>query len=196
MGPHFFGYGSLVNSATHSYHNPRPAYLRGWRRTWRHTHHRKVSFLTAVPCPQSEIWGVVAEVPNKDWAALDAREYAYDRHNITDHIFNTDARPTDTAIYAIETGGHHAPTDAHPILLSYIDVVLRGYFDLFGDDGIAHFIATTDGWDAPILNDRARPLYPRAQALTKSETAQTDHALMTLSVEVEKLQKADLAFEI
>ncbi|MDX5384038.1 MAG: gamma-glutamylcyclotransferase, partial [Rhodobacterales bacterium] len=33
----FFGYGSLVNRATHDYGQARAATLPGWRRAWRHT---------------------------------------------------------------------------------------------------------------------------------------------------------------
>ena len=31
------------------------------------------------------------------------------------------------------------------------------------------FFDTTDGWDAPILNDRAAPIYGRHQALREDE---------------------------
>ena len=50
-GPFFFGYGSLVNRATHDYSDAHPARIEGWRRAWRHVEGRKVAFLTAVPAP-------------------------------------------------------------------------------------------------------------------------------------------------
>ena len=41
--------------------------------------------------------------------------------------------------------GHLAPPDtAHPILLSYIDVVMEGYLDHFGRDGLDRFVASTE----------------------------------------------------
>uniref|UniRef100_UPI000A5B3968 DnaB-like helicase C-terminal domain-containing protein n=1 Tax=Leisingera sp. F5 TaxID=1813816 RepID=UPI000A5B3968 len=42
--PYFFGYGSLVNAATHDFSDPQPAHLSGWRRAWRHTDLRPVAF--------------------------------------------------------------------------------------------------------------------------------------------------------
>lgn len=59
----FFGYGSLVNRATHDYGQARPASLPGWRRAWRHTALRPVAFLTAEPDPASTIEGLIAAVP-------------------------------------------------------------------------------------------------------------------------------------
>ncbi len=162
--PRFFGYGSLVNTKTHSYGRTEPAQLAGWRREWVGTTLRGFSFLSIRPDPACTLWGLTAEVPNHDWDALDAREFAYARHQ---------AGPLTT--YIVEP--QHIAAKPHPILLSYIDVVIQGYAHVFGPDGAAHFIATTDGWDRPILNDRAAPLYPRAQTLTPDETALVNHLL-------------------
>jgi class 3 adenylate cyclase len=71
---YFFGYGSLVNRATHVFAEAHPAQLRGWRRVWRHTEMRPVAFLTALPDPQSTIDGLIAAVPGADWPALDLGE--------------------------------------------------------------------------------------------------------------------------
>jgi len=49
----FFGYGSLVNRATHSFNNAQPAQLTGWRRVWRHTDLRPVAFLSVQRDEQS-----------------------------------------------------------------------------------------------------------------------------------------------
>jgi len=175
----FFGYGSLVNALTHAYDDPRPAKLHGWRRAWRHTHHRPVSFLTAVPAPQdATLWGMVAAVPSQDWAELDAREYAYTRVMVTEntHVLSGVAA-SDVAVYAIAPGDHHAPQADHPVLQSYLDTVLQGYLKTFGEAGLAHFVATTDGWDAPILQDRAAPRYPRATELSDRERCVIDAVL-------------------
>ena len=45
----FFGYGSLVNRATHDFPEAHPARVTGWRRAWRHTDLRPVAYLTAEP---------------------------------------------------------------------------------------------------------------------------------------------------
>ena len=160
--PYFFGYGSLVNTATHDFPDPRPAQIRGWRRAWRHTNLRPVAFLTAIPDAEAEIDGMIAHVPKGDWAALDQREWAYDRLPATQAVTHQIARPLDIAIYAVPEARHIKPTDSFPILLSYLDVVVQGYWRVFGADGVDRFFATTDGWDAPILNDRSAPRYPRS----------------------------------
>ena len=74
---YFFGYGSLVNRATHGFEWRTAAHGAGWRRVWRHTDLRPVAFLTVVPDADAEIEGLIAPVPGADWAALDQREAAY-----------------------------------------------------------------------------------------------------------------------
>ena len=172
----FFGYGSLVNRATQDYPGVKRATVSGWRRAWRHTGTRKVAFLTAVPCPNTRIDGLLAEVPGGDWAALDTREWAYIR---------APAEPGRGAqIYHIPADLHAAPSRTHPILLSYLDVVVQGYLNEFGEAGVARFFATTDGWEAPIINDRTAPQYPRAQQLSADETALVDAMLIGAGAKV------------
>ena len=182
--PFFFGYGSLVNTATHDFPEPHPATLQGWRRAWRHTDLRPVAFLTAVPHPTSQIDGLIAHVPNDDWAALDQREWAYDRIPATQSITHSVNRSMEIALYAVPADRQSAPDTQHPILLSYLDVVVQGYKQAFGLPGVERFFATTDGWAAPILNDRADPRYPRHQSLTPAETKLVDTALDALGAKV------------
>lgn len=176
-GAFFFGYGSLVNRRTHVFEQAHTASAKGWRRAWRYTPHRQVAFLTAVPDPDCTIDGLIAHVPNDDWAALDEREAAYDRHR-ADHCVSHPLEAFDSiAIYAIPPSDLRLPDPDHPVLLSYIDVVVQGYLAEFGADGAAHFFATTTGWDAPVLDDRSSPRYPRAQRLTDDERAVVDAGL-------------------
>ncbi|CUH64295.1 hypothetical protein TG4357_01195 [Thalassovita gelatinovora] len=166
-----------MNRQTHDYGEAHPARVFGWRRTWRHTALRPVAFLTAVPDPVTRIDGLIAAVPNGDWRALDAREHAYDRVDLTDLEDHPLPFTPKVAIYSIPAGKHGAPTMAHPILLSYLDVVVQGYHQEFGTEGVTRFFQTTDGWDAPILDDRTQPLYPRHQTLARSETRLVDRML-------------------
>jgi len=168
----FFGYGSLVNSATHDYRDLKPIRASGWARAWRHTALRDVAFLSAVLDPKSEIDGLTAQVEPHDWPALDQREFAYERVALEGH--------SDTVIYTIPQGEQKEASIKHPILLSYLDVVVQGYLDVFGEEGAAQFFATTHGWEAPILNDRAAPRYPRHQTLTPMQTQFVDDALDAL----------------
>ena len=171
----FFGYGSLVNLRTHDYHQPRTATLRGWRRVWKGTQLREVAYLSVERDEASTLHGVLAEVPNGDWAALDAREAAYDRHDVTPMVGSEESLGK-TVVYQVSPS-HVAPDGDHPILLSYVDVVVQGYLQLFGPSGVAHFFETTQGWHLPILDDRADPIYPRHQRLAPEERALVDRHL-------------------
>ena len=179
---YFFGYGSLVNLATHHFSDAHPARARGWRRAWRHTHLRPVAFLTAVPDPACAIDGMIAHVPGDDWAALDEREHAYARVAACDAVDHAlDHKPT-VAIYAIPHDAHGHPDAAHPVLLSYVDVVIQGYLRAYGEAGAQRFFDTTTGWDAPVMDDRAAPVYSRHQQLSAEERGFVDDALKRLNV--------------
>ncbi|MBL4766973.1 MAG: gamma-glutamylcyclotransferase [Rhodobacteraceae bacterium] len=175
--PFFFGYGSLVNRATHTFPQVNRANITGWRRGWRHTDLRDAAFLTAIPDINTTIQGLIAHVPNDDWVALDKREWAYDRVPVTSAVAHPIARDLDIAVYAVPAERQSHPSTKHPILLSYLDVVVQGYLQEFGEDGARQFFETTDGWDIPVLNDRKSPRYVRHQTLTANQTAFVDRHL-------------------
>ena len=183
MTARFFGYGSLVNPQTHTYADPRIATLLGWRRVWKGTHLREVAYLSVERDENSTLKGVLAGVPNGDWAALDAREAAYDRHDVTEMIGPQSPRAK-TVVYQVSPS-HVAPDGEHAILLSYVDVVVQGYLKLYGEDGVAHFFATTAGWHLPILDDRANPIYPRHQRLSAQERDLVDQHLAAMVKQAE-----------
>jgi hypothetical protein len=176
----FFGYGSLVNRETHGYGAVRRARLRGWRRAWAHTALRPVAYLTAVPAPGAEIEGLTAEVPGGDWSGLDAREAAYLRVPAEGLLCEGGA----AAVYHIPPGLHGPATAAHPILLSYLDTVVLGYLREFGPGGVARFFATTDGWEGPVRDDRADPVYPRARRAAAAEREMIDAGLARVGARV------------
>ncbi|MEP2029547.1 MAG: gamma-glutamylcyclotransferase family protein [Paracoccaceae bacterium] len=190
--PYFFGYGSLVNRATHEYPDAAPAKVQGWRRQWRHTGLRSVAFLTVVADHGSMIEGLIAGVPNADWAALDKREWAYQRLNANDHIRHDLNHDPEVALYAVPNDPDLEVSVKHPILLSYIDVVVQGYLIEFGHDGARRFFETTDGWDLPIINDRAEPMYPRHQLLSRSERQFVDEQLSALPAKIEQGEDSGL----
>jgi len=193
--PYFFGYGSLVNRATHDYPDAVHAKAKGWRRLWRHTRLRPVAFLTVVADEDSTIEGLIAGVPNADWAALDQREWAYQRINASDDVSHDLSHQPDVALYAVPHDQSHRPNVKHPILLSYIDVVVQGYLSEFGQDGAQRFFDTTDGWDTPIINDRAAPMYPRHQPLSKDDRHFVDEQLGALSAQVEQGEQSGLTLK-
>jgi hypothetical protein len=176
----FFGYGSLVNRATHTHTLAVPARLRGWRRIWRHGFARNLAYLSAAPDPDGEIAGLIAAVTANEWADLDQREAAYrrlplDQENLSPmpdwaakvHVYSIDAAPK--------------ASQRQPILLSYLDVVLQGYLREFGPEGPADFCASTSDW-GPILDDRSAPLYPRHQRLGRSELGLVDDHISALGL--------------
>ncbi|WP_341872006.1 gamma-glutamylcyclotransferase family protein [Roseivivax isoporae] len=167
-----------MNLRTHDHAPAHLARARGWRREWRALPEGDHAFLTAVPDAGAEIEGVIAPVPGGDWRALDLREAFYDRLDATE-VVHHDGPAAAIAIYAVpETRAPRAPgRRTAPILLSYLDVVLQGYLDMFGEAGAARFFDTTEGWETPVLDDRAAPLYPRAQVLPASLRGWIDKAL-------------------
>jgi hypothetical protein len=175
--PYFFGYGSLVNRSTHDYDNAHRARIPGWRRTWRHVATREVAFLTAYPHADSTLDGLMAAVPQGDWRSLDVREHSYLREAATG-VIHALPTPPDVHIYHAPPDLHAEATRRHPVLLSYLDTVVQGYLAEFGETGVRRFFDTTDGWEAPIRDDRADPIYPRHQRLGPSERALVDDELM------------------
>ena len=182
--PFFFGYGSLVNRRTHDYAEAYSARVRGWRRVWRHTDLREMAFLSVEPSPGAEIEGLIAAVPGGDWRALDQRETGYARHPLSDGLVHGATRPVAAQIYAVPADCTAGLGRRCSILLSYLDVVVQGYVTEFGEAGAERFFETTQGWDTPILDDRDRPRYPRAQRLTAREQGLVDAALATLGARV------------
>jgi len=172
-----------VNRRTHVYRNAHPATLKGWRRCWRHIADLDTAFLTATPSDGDKIEGLIAAVPGADWAALDKREMFYQRVNTGSVSHDLTPAP--------KVQHYHAPvnlntptSDLRPILLSYLDVVIQGYLAEHGVDGVARFFDTTDGWNAPVLNDRSAPRYPRHQVLTKDESLLVDSHLANVGAEI------------
>jgi hypothetical protein len=178
--PFFFGYGSLVNRATHAYPMAAPARATGWARIWQATSIRQIAYLSVIEAPGVVIDGLIAAVPRGDWAGLDAREHAYARKPLGD-VAHAQPGAREIMIYQVEPQ-HTAPMGRHPILLIYLDTVVQGFLREFGEAGVARFFETTQGWEAGIQNDRAAPLYPRAQVTTARERALVDAALHDLGV--------------
>jgi hypothetical protein len=182
--PHFFGYGSLVNRDTHDFTPVHRSHITGWRRVWHRAPVRPAAFLSVVPDPEAMIDGVIAPVPNDNWNALDAREYAYDRIKVTEAVVHTAQDVRDISIYAIPPDKSAPPDEDHPILLSYVDAVIQGYLREFGEDSAMRFMHATEGWSTSVRNDRDAPIYPRAQVLSPMERSFVDDMLVSVRAKV------------
>lgn len=168
-----FGYGSLVNAKTHDYKEMRPAHLEGWRRRWCQREDRPWAFLAVRPSPGDVLSGVTARVPQHDWAALDQREASYTRDLIDGG---------GTALYWVADGTYPPVARPRPILLSYLDVCAEGYHDVFGPTEASAFFDATDGWDLPVIDDRAEPIYMRHTGPDPHILERTDRTLSRLGV--------------
>ena len=189
--PYFFGYGSLVNTKSHDYPGAHPATLNGWRRAWVATPRYGVVLLTGVRAPGHSIKGLIAAVPGADWAALDAREGGYARLAASEQVAHQLPVTPDIAVYAVDPD-QMKDSSSHVILLSYLDVVVQGFHDVYGEDGVQHFFDTTDNWHTPILNDRDDPIYPRHQTLTGTQRSLVDGNLERLSAQVKQRHETSL----
>ncbi|WP_186389360.1 gamma-glutamylcyclotransferase [Stappia sp. TSB10P1A] len=173
----YFGYGSLVNTRTLGPQARAEAgTLAGWRREWRAwwrpvgaENLPKVCTLTVRRAEDTTIRGVMVSEPAERLAELDARERRYRRIDGIGPSFRRDGDGASGAagafLYEADSEIRRPGDDDHPILQSYVDCVLAGFHAFWGEEGVRHFIETTDGWDAPMLADRAAPRYPRAQQI-------------------------------
>lgn len=171
-----FGYGSLVNRGTLPPHiETEKASVRGWRRAWRATSvgaNGGVCSLSVVPDPDTTIEGLVVTFDDVVWPIIRRREHNYDYLPLEDH--------EDVLIFRAKEGIDRFGDARHPIFMSYLETTLQGFLTEFGPDGAARFMATTEGWHVPILNDREVPNYPRAQLLSSAEQIKVDELLETV----------------
>jgi hypothetical protein len=173
----YFGYGSLVNRRTWS---PGPigawrATLAGWRRHWQPCDLggpalRDAALLSVHKDDACEIDGLLILDQAVNLAAIDRREARYDRIGIDRDAFRPAggdvipaALPAKIFLYV---GRKSADARGEAKLLqSYLDVVLAGFLAEYGVAGIDRFMASTSGFGRPVIEDRARPLYSRAQTI-------------------------------
>lgn len=195
----YFGYGSLVNRATLLSQAVAvfPARLKGWGRTWRPRPDMgptpgvmlpeglTPSLLTAHRSEGASIDGVLVIDLAENLPGVDAREFRYHRRDIAleDLVFgeNPAAAPgldPSIRLHVYEARTEHPDTlGPSPILRSYLDAVMQGFYREFGEDGLHRFVAETGAFHMPIHEDRDRPLYPRAVTLSAAEAELFDLAL-------------------
>lgn len=184
----YFGYGSLINDKTRPPNiSAEKAVLHGWRREWRVTGQLKTSWgakhnvcaLSVRRDASCSIAGILVEEPMDNLANLDRREARYDRFPVD---VNQGVVTQKAFVYQASSAHAQWGSDEAPICLSYIDCVLQGVLHHFGEEGLANFFQTTDGWHVPILNDRDQPIYPRAIELNHVEVELIDAKLKAYDV--------------
>ena len=185
----YFGYGSLVNRATHRTDiiGYSKVTLKGWRREWLarpNNSFGNVVLLSVKRCENSEIDGLLVFDHARNQASLDERENNYDRHivadsSITEHnstISDLSASRTKqvTSIYVATPFPQPEEHQQYRILRSYLDAVMQGYLNKFGEEGVARFVNSTDNFDVGVYEDRNDPRYPRSVATTQKEQSLFD----------------------
>ncbi|MBD8892816.1 gamma-glutamylcyclotransferase family protein [Roseibium litorale] len=187
----YFGYGSLVNTRTLGEGaSVRAGRLEGWIREWRVVgltdSGRGICALSVAPKPGVTIRGVLVREPEDRLPALEAREKRYDKVPAIGGQFRCEQEeqpgPEDMFLFQSKPGNRDWGSGSNPILQSYIDCVLLGFYDFWGEEGIRHFIETTRGWHAPVLADRAAPIYPRAVQAAPEVIELVDQYLAPLNI--------------
>lgn len=175
----YFGYGSLVNKHTlrTKFLGIRRASVTGWRRFWLPRSSDGPALLSVRPDPGHVTQGVVVYDHADHLPAVDEREAGYLRRVIEADRVGIETAPPGKAplyLYEAERGAPNAAEVDAYILQSYLDAVLQGFLLLYGEAGVARFVAETEGFETTVLQDRAAPRYPRAVSLQPDEAALFD----------------------
>lgn len=199
----YFGYGSLVNADTIPVDAElTPGRLRGWVREWRvcgiGEDRQGRCALTVRRQKETEIWGVLAREPRTRLHDLEKREKRYEKVEAIGTAFVCEEKSSSGPenLFMFKASPEHLRwgSETHPILQSYLDCVLAGYFRIWGENGIDHFLTTTEGWHVPVLQDRERPHYPRNIKLDRQTSELIDDKLKRLGVDFitnDKMQRLE-----
>lgn len=187
----YFGYGSLVNLGTlqTDYVSACPAKLTGWRRHWQSYAGEGANraLLSVHRNKHCEIAGMLVIDRIENLPALDVRETHYERVDIPIKalkLFSSDVdlskfKPERLFVYVANRHDDAKP----PLLQSYLDAVMAGFYEHYGEAGIREFLSTTIGFDRPIIADRKEPNYPRAVAVGPTMARWFDSLLKEAGVE-------------
>ena len=180
----YFGYGSLVNKATHRTEivDAFPARLLGWRRCWRPRPDMPgfpAALLTVRREEGAVCDGLVVVDRLENLAAVDLREARYRRLPVAARELEiSSALPAGCPVYVYEAETTVPPHPEPPkILQSYLDAVLQGFLAIHGEAGVRRFLAETHGFETPVHADRSAPAYPRSVMLSDAEQTLFDALL-------------------
>lgn len=180
----YFGYGSLVNRATHRTEivHAVPARLIGWRRCWRPRPDMPgfpAALLTVREQEDAVCDGLLVYDRAENLATIDEREARYRRLPVPlERLEAALPVPEGCPVYVYRAEDAVPPHPEPPhILRSYLDAVLQGFLHVHGEEGVRRFLMETDGFDTPIHDDRAAPLYPRAVMLAEKEKVLVEEML-------------------
>ena len=171
-----FGYGSLIcldsRSRTGVSTSAVPVTVSDVKRGWyiRNSDYFYAS-VAIIRSPGSLCRGVLFEIPFSEITRFDQREYKYQRIQLSPESIaecEFTLSPTDV-IYTYCISQIEQPDYAHPIPLSYLEVIMHGCLS-YGEAFAHEFIETTGGWNAPWINDIELPVYVRPLAAAVDRT--------------------------
>jgi hypothetical protein len=165
MKNYIFGYGSLVNIQSRNITGESvligPVRVRGLRRSW-NVQTRESTALGLIEIPESICNGIIVSVSDQELERFDVREIPtkYRRIELSkNNVELSDGNIVDGLLWTYIAIDPKPSDEKHPILQSYVDVVLTGFLD-FGIDFAKEFINSTEGWNN-LVNDRDNPRYSR-----------------------------------
>jgi hypothetical protein len=166
-GIFIFGYGSLISEdsrkRTGNTSDASPATVEGLSRGWFIQNNDFFYASVAVIEKEDAVCnGVLFEVTEEMLALFDKREYGYQRIAIDSARVESE-KPLLSAgafVYTYVVHQVATPDFAHPIPLSYVDVIIQGCLEI-SEEFTSDFISNTDAWNGVWLNDIQNPIYVR-----------------------------------
>lgn len=176
------GYGSLLEQASRVSTWPQarvafPVSVQGVRRGWfdqmpADLQGMSPTYLGAVEDSSASTNGVVYQVSPSEFAAYKERETGYLTVEVKpDRLTFYDGRTAapDATFYFFATTDPRPPDEAHPIVQSYVDIVMTGAMEqeaaypLAREAGFVEALVNgTDHWSPHWINDRIHPYRPFA----------------------------------
>lgn len=185
----YFGFGSLVNKHTlrTSYVDIIPASLKGYSRHWQARSAKifdsHISLLSIHEDAGVIIKGMIVFDLLSNLPLVDAREEGYSRHSLKREQLDVSSEvDLPDNLYVYIANEVEDASDDGSLLQSYLDAVMQGFNNEYGEAGVAHFIDTTKGFERNINLDRNAPLYPRDVKLLTNEANLFDKELKRAGV--------------
>jgi hypothetical protein len=179
----YFGFGSLVNRHTlrTDYQDSVPASLKGWRRHWQARSiplDENIALLSIHPDADCVIQGMLVVDLVRNLPLVDEREAGYSRHQLQPEDLNLpeDFNPPASLYVYVADEPLDQPDDG-PLIQSYLDAVMQGFHQVYGEEGVHHFVDTTSQFRRQLIRDREVPKYPRSVTLEPGQAALFDRVL-------------------
>ncbi len=113
---------------------------------------------------------------------VDVRETHYDRIALNRQqlsVSRADVKLPSAFVYVARKAEF---TGKARLLQSYLDAVMAGFFQEYGEEGLIAFLDTTEGFGMDMICDRDHPYYPRAVHLPAKLGAKFDALLASRGV--------------